>query len=450
MGQLISTFYPGRVWNDTAGNAVQAHGGGILWDEPTQKYYWYGEQKQEPNLSGSSVQSIGVAVYSSTDLYNWVNEGLALPVFNNPEFFLADPHITDDTPMYLRESAPEYRSALAEAEQNLRAKYNTLELLASGEAIEKLNDLYSGVPAEEKKRLFRSLNWNRVIERPKVVYNRKDRRYVMWFHSDGPDYRSYLEAQAGVAVSDSPTGPFRYLGSSRPNGLMSRDMTLFQDEDGTAYLILAAEDNKVLAIEKLSNDYTAVTGEYTKNYTDSREAPAMFRHDGRYYLITSGCTGWRPNTAEVSSADNPMGPFRKEDRKNPCVGADADLTFYGQSTFVLPLHDKKDRFIFLADKWNPSRLSDSRYLWLPLQVDGTGEITITWFSRWNLGQLDALNDGRRDKLDTALKRARDLGTDGKPTDRQRIAGLLAKAFELAPDAEKETCDRLADEILALL
>lgn len=310
--------------------------------------------------------------------------------------------------------------------------------------------MYAGVSAEEKKRLFRSLNWNRVIERPKVIYNRKSRKYVMWLHCDGPDYKSYLEAQAGVAVSDSPTGPFRYLGSLRPNGFMSRDMTLFQDKDETAYLIHAAKDNRVLMIEKLSDDYTSVTGEYTANYTDSREAPAMFRCEDRYYLLTSGCTGWKPNTAEVSSADSPMGPFRKDDRKNPCVGAGAGLTFSGQSTFVLPLHGKKDRFVFLADKWNPSRLSDSRYLWLPLQIDGMGEITIPWFGCWSLSQLDALNDGRRDRLNAALKRVRDLGADGKPVNPQRFSALQARAFELPADAAREVCDKLTDEILTLL
>lgn len=150
MGKLVSAFYPGQVWNDTAGNAIQAHGGGILWDEPTQKYYWYGEQKQEPNLSGSSVQSIGVAVYSSSDLFNWVNEGMALPVFNNPEFFRTDHPITDDTPMYLSESTPAYRSALMEIKQSLRAKYNTLESLVPGSLIKSSTDCTPAFPRKRK------------------------------------------------------------------------------------------------------------------------------------------------------------------------------------------------------------------------------------------------------------------------------------------------------------
>lgn len=35
---------PGEVWNDTDGNPINAHGGGILYHEGT--YYWYGEYKK--------------------------------------------------------------------------------------------------------------------------------------------------------------------------------------------------------------------------------------------------------------------------------------------------------------------------------------------------------------------------------------------------------------------
>lgn len=31
----------------------------------------------------------------------------------------------------------------------------------------------------------------------------------------------------------------------------------------------------------------------------SREAPAMFKYKGLYLMLTSGCTGWNPNRAEV-------------------------------------------------------------------------------------------------------------------------------------------------------
>lgn len=41
-------YYPGRMWLDTDGNPIQAHGGGILYDEISKTYYWYGEYKDGP------------------------------------------------------------------------------------------------------------------------------------------------------------------------------------------------------------------------------------------------------------------------------------------------------------------------------------------------------------------------------------------------------------------
>src|SRR5207253_9057282 len=82
------------------------------------------------------------------------------------------------------------------------------------------------------------LDTSRVIERPKVIYNARTKKFVMWMHIDKNDY-SY--SQSGVAVSDHPAGPYKYLCSVKPNGNMSRDMTVFQDDDNKAYLIFSSE-----------------------------------------------------------------------------------------------------------------------------------------------------------------------------------------------------------------
>ena len=63
----------------------------------------------------------------------------------------------------------------------------------------------------------------------------------MWMHIDSPDYS---KAEAGVAIADSPTGPFKYLDGFRPNGTMSRDQTVFVDDDGTAYQSLHRKKTK--------------------------------------------------------------------------------------------------------------------------------------------------------------------------------------------------------------
>ena len=122
-------------------------------------------------------------------------------------------------------------------------------------------------------------------------------------------------------------------------------------------------------ISRLSEDYLSLTPEYNRILINQRrEAPALFRHDGKYFLITSLCSGWTPNAALYSVADSVMGPW--ENRGNPCSGPGADSTFGAQSTFVLPLHDSPGSFLFMADRWNKTDLSDSKYLWMPFRIKG--------------------------------------------------------------------------------
>lgn len=54
------------------------------------------------------------------------------------------------------------------------------------------------------------LHPSKVVERPKVIYNKKTKKFVLWAHIESANYG---KAASGVAVSDSPIGPFKYLGS---------------------------------------------------------------------------------------------------------------------------------------------------------------------------------------------------------------------------------------------
>jgi beta-xylosidase len=246
-----------------------------------------------------------------------------------------------------------------------------------------------------------------VVERPKVIFNQRTGKFVLWMHIDSPDYKA---SRSGVAVSDKPTGPFQYLQSFRPNagiwpihvtakdkepgpgnalvrdfkgGQMARDMTLFQDDDGKAYHIYSSEDNATLHISLLSNDYLRPSGKYARAFIDrSMEAAAVFKYKGKYYFIASGCTGWDPNAARSATADSIWGPWKE--LGNPCIGKDAEKTFGAQSTFVLPVAGRQKTVIFLADRWNKDNLPDSRYVWLPVQFSPEGKIIIQWVGQWGL------------------------------------------------------------------
>ncbi len=216
------------------------------------------------------------------------------------------------------------------------------------------------------------LHISRVIERPKVIYNASTKKFVMWMHIDREDY-SY--ARAGVAVSDRPEGPYHYVRSMRPDGEMSRDMTVFKDDDERSYLVYTSENNNTMHVSLLTPDYLAPAGVWKRILVGQRrEAPAVFKHEGRYFLITSLCTGWDPNPALCATADSMLGEWRPQG--NPCKGPDAATTFHSQSTYVLSLQPEQGKFLFMADRWNKTDLEHSGYCQLPLRVrDGVAEIS---------------------------------------------------------------------------
>lgn len=346
---------PGAVWPDNRGIHINAHGGGVLRCGDT--FYWFGEHKADTTSSAM----VGVTCYSSKDLEHWTYRGVALKV--------------SDT---------------------------------------KGSDIERGC----------------ILERPKVIYNKKTGKYVMWFHLELKG-QGYAAARYGVAVADKPEGPYTFLRSGRVNpgiwpvnlanpdtaaltgamnrkpelqwwtpewmeyikqgmltwrdydgGQMARDQTVYVDDDGKAYHIYSSEENLTLQIAELTDDYTAHTGRYVRVAPGGQnEAPAIFKHNGTYWMITSGCTGWAPNKARMFKASSIFGPW--EQLPTPCVGPDADKTFGGQSTYVLQLGDN---FVFMADIWRPEHPSDARYIWLPITF-ADGVPVVKWIDEWDITSL---------------------------------------------------------------
>ncbi|MBO7504481.1 MAG: family 43 glycosylhydrolase [Clostridia bacterium] len=88
---------PGRVWLDTDGKRIQAHGGSIFYENG--RYYWYGENKQFTD-GVSKIWHWGVRMYESDDLYNWRDLGVIIPPRPDdpssplhPHSFMDRPHI---------------------------------------------------------------------------------------------------------------------------------------------------------------------------------------------------------------------------------------------------------------------------------------------------------------------------------------------------------------------
>lgn len=338
----------GKIWYDNNHAHINAHGGHIISHHGS--WYWYGEHK----TAGESGRLAwhGVHAYRSTDLKYWIDCGIVLTVTNDP-------------------ASPICKGCR--------------------------------------------------IERPKVIFCEKTGKFAMYFHSTDV---GHTLARCGVAVADNPLGPFQFLYAERPQkdywplditpaekspqaiakcppetdenmkngenklvagsniigrdmrtGQMARDLTLFVDDDKSAYHIYSSEHNSTLHISRLSDDYLNHSGTYTRAFKGRwMEAPIMFKRDARYYLLMSGCTGWAPNAARGAYADNIWGPWTEFG--NPCEGIAPEngngpnVTFGGQGACAFKHYDE---IVVMLDLWDPENFIDSRYQWLPVrfQRDGT-------------------------------------------------------------------------------
>ncbi|KAK2598092.1 hypothetical protein QQS21_005803 [Conoideocrella luteorostrata] len=200
---------------------------------------------------------------------------------------------------------------------------------------------------------------NRVVERPKVIYNDKTHKYVMYLHIDDA---SYKEAKVGVATSDTVCGKYQYRGSFRPLGQQSRDMGLFRDDDGKGFLLTEDRPNG-LRIDALSDDYLNVT-KSVYLWSESIEAPAVWKKDGYYFMFGSRLTGWSTNDNVYSYAKSLAGPWSPW-----ALFADKDShTYNSQTNFILPFGNSA---IYMGDRWHSDNLATSTYIWLPLEISGT-------------------------------------------------------------------------------
>jgi hypothetical protein len=327
---MNSTITPGERWRDTAGQPIQAHGGALL--RQGDSWYWYGEDKTA-HVNAQVTTVTGVSCYRSTDLLNWENLGLCLSAEPDPE-----------SPLHA----------------------------------------------------------SKIVERPKVLFNALTGKFVMWMHLDASGYSF---SHAGIAVADLPEGPFKLIRvqrsfahdygypaedprRQRELGNAYLDMNLFLDDDGQAYVFHVSENLMTLYVSQLGDDFTDYRRPEKLGVTWNRalvnrlrEGPAPFKHDGHYYLFTSGCTFWDPNATLLARARHPLGPW--ENLGDPFTGPGSVHSYRSQPTSVFAMPGAPaGSFVFMADRWMPRELRDTRHVWLPFVMrDGT--TTLDFRRQWD-------------------------------------------------------------------
>jgi hypothetical protein len=225
------------------------------------------------------------------------------------------------------------------------------------------------------------------IERPRVFRCPSTGQFVMYVHVEGVG--DYSFAHIGVAVSDTPTGPFEFRSVLQFRGYQSRDIGCFTDEDGTGYL-LSEDREHGTHIYRLSQDYLSIVEDVVclRGANDGRfgpEAPILIKRDGRYYWCGSNLTGWDCNDNVYSTATNLQGPWSDWNLFVPR----GSKTYNSQCDAILPLDADpwhSCHFLYVGDQWKPDDLGNSPLLLLPITLDGP-TLKLDWVDDWSDEQI---------------------------------------------------------------
>lgn len=320
---LLHQFKPGKTWNDTNGIPINAHGGGVIHVDG--RYYWYGEHKL-PGKSEKQGADGGVHCYSSTDLYNWEDEGIVLSV--------------------------DYRDGQSD--------------IAAGCILERPKVVYNA-----KTRMY-------------VMYFKLypkgtgyDAGYVGVATSNSPDgpfaYRhKFLGAGSPKGSGDfcmyqDKDGSVYHFTVRKPdkafcNGRLRRDY-LYPEGGYKVMEEIPLHTEAPAIVHTLGKYYMLGSGSsgWAPNAARSFSSKTL---TGGYEELGNPCAGVNPN--------NQLAP---------------DKTFGGQISFILPVEGRKDCYIAMFDIWNPDLAANGLYVWLPLRFR-EGKPVVEWRNEWDLSIFD--------------------------------------------------------------
>lgn len=208
--------------------------------------------------------------------------------------------------------------------------------------------------------------WAPAIEEKK----QKDGTYKYYFYYSG-NPKTGGGKQIGVAVADSPTGPFTDLGhpivtDSPTGGGQQIDVDVFTDPVtgksylywGNGYMAGAELDKDMVTVRKKTLKVLTPEGGTLQDYA-YREAPYVFFRNGLYYFLWSVDDTGSPNYhVAYGTSDSPLGPVTVA--KEPVIlRQDPSKHIYGtahNSVLQLP---GKDEWRIVYHRINPNYLNDS-------------------------------------------------------------------------------------------
>ncbi|KAK0118330.1 hypothetical protein ONS95_012623 [Cadophora gregata] len=222
-----------------------------------------------------------------------------------------------------------------------------------------------------------------IIQRPKVVYSEALEQYHMWWHADNSTYGLLLQ---GLATSKTIGGPYTFVNATRPLGNWSQDFGIFTDyKDGRSYSLYSNGDRKEgrdVYLTSFNEDITDLDEVVHRFDKYDLEAPTIIQTEKSYYALMSHKTGYRPNNVVAFRADSLAGPWSQPFIVSPLN----TRTYNSQSGFSLRIKGtKKTTYLYLGDQWDSNSLWESRYIWLPIEIDDRKKtLDVVWHDVYDL------------------------------------------------------------------
>ena len=317
------TFTPGLTWYDTSGNPINAHGGGIIYVNGT--YYWYGEHKL-PGRSEKELADGGVHCYSSTDLYNWKDEGLVLSVdYENDKSDIAAGCILERSKVVYNKETGKYVMYFKLYPKGTGYEVGYVGVATATSPTGPFTYQHKFLGAESPKG---SGDFCMFADRDGKIYHFTVRKPDKAFCA-GPLRDDYLY----------PEGKYKVL-SEIP---LHTEAPAIVFTDNTYYMLGSGSSG------------------WEPNAARSFSAPSVL---GPYKDLGNPCVGINPY--------NQLGP---------------EKTFGGQISYILPVQGRKDCYIALFDIWKPEAPIEGLYVWLPLRFK-EGKPVVEWMDEWDLSVFD--------------------------------------------------------------
>lgn len=353
---LYTCIRPGKVWRDTNGKRIQAHGGALYYEDGI--YYWYGENKDRTD-GICAVWTWGIRAYRSKDLYNWEDLGLIIkpdlvhPVSGlYPEKHIDRPHIlkcnkTGKYVCWIKQSGEEACFLILEADrftgpyQIIKENYRPfgwkvgdfdlfkeqdqkayLFMDADHEGIRgmRLSDDYRAVETEISRQYE---NLHAPFCREGVaLFTRDEKKYMLTSGMTG-----YIPNKSDAAITDSWTEPFQSIGNPHPN-----------DPDDSSF---NSQISQVFKVPGKADLYIAIADRWVPDYpVDHVRADMIMRSVASHY---------EPEKYQVTAEEQ-------------------------QEVMNSPMLESADT-------------SKADYVWLPLRFEGEN-VYIDWLDEWRIEDYD--------------------------------------------------------------